>query len=91
MYDDVKDQASIKGLNDSFIDTIDTKYLTWNRENFNESNEEVQVTVRGSNESLIGIDGAINLKVNFGSNFWLKNQIFRYYYSVCLIAELFWY
>lgn len=72
MYDDVKDQASINGLNDSYIDTIDTKYLTWNRENFNESNEEVQVIVRGTNESLIGIDGAINLKVKYLFNFSIR-------------------
>lgn len=51
------------------IDTIDTKYLTWTRDNFTNSSGEVSVTVSGKNESLIGCDGVINLKVRKDSFF----------------------
>lgn len=39
------------------------KYLTWTRDNYTESTGEVKVAVSGKNDSLIGCDGLINLKV----------------------------
>lgn len=64
MFNDNKDQATIIGVNTTYIETINTKYLTWSRENYTDSTGEVQVTVTGKNDSLIGCDGLINLKVN---------------------------
>lgn len=63
MYNDTNNEASIIGVNASFIETIDTKYLTWNRESYNDSSNEVHVMVSGTNETLIGNEGVINLKV----------------------------
>lgn len=63
MYNDIKNQASIIGVNASLIETIDTKYLTWSRESYNDSTSEVHVMVSGTNETLIGNGGVINLKV----------------------------
>lgn len=63
MYDDVKNQASIIGLNESYIETIDTKYLTWNRESFINESSEVEVVLNGSDDLLLGKKGVINLKV----------------------------
>lgn len=63
MYNDTNEQASIIGVNASSIETVDTRYLTWSRENYNDSSNEVHVMVSGTNETLIGIEGVINLKV----------------------------
>lgn len=70
IFDDVKDKATIIGLNDSYIDTIDTKNITWNRENYNATSSEVEVTVNGTNDILIGHEGVINLKVQNSSTCW---------------------
>lgn len=68
MYNDIENQASIIGVNASLIETIDTEYLTWNRESYNDSSNEVHVMVSGTNETLIGNEGVINLKVRFSYN-----------------------
>lgn len=82
MYNDIKNQASIIGVNASLIETIDTKYLTWSRESYNDSTSEVHVMVSGTNETLIGNGGVINLKVrdiyNMHNKFYTTKLVFLF-------------
>lgn len=70
IFDDIKDEADILRLNASYIETIDTKYITWNRESYNATSTEVEVTVNGTNEKLMGHEGVINLKVHKSNTCW---------------------
>lgn len=64
IFDDDKDHASIIGVNATKIEAINTAHLTWSRENFTVESGLVEVLVSGVNESLIGHQGTINLKVS---------------------------
>ncbi|XP_031636232.1 glycosylated lysosomal membrane protein B-like [Contarinia nasturtii] len=63
IFNDVTDQASIIGVNKSNIETIDARELTWTREEFNKSTNEVKVAVSGKDDASIGCNGVINLKL----------------------------
>lgn len=62
-FNDIKDRATIIGVNASDIHVVDTKDLTWSREEWNSSSAESHVEVAGGNNLLLGEDGAIKLKV----------------------------
>lgn len=50
-------------MNDSLIETIDTRNLTWEMTRYENSTGEVGLAVNGTNESILGEDGVINLRV----------------------------
>lgn len=63
LFDDAKDHGKLIGVNNSKINVIDTKHLTWTRNEFNSSSTDVELTVSGGNPATIGDDGIINFKV----------------------------
>lgn len=63
VYDDKEDHGTVLRVNETDIKAFETQNLMWNREYYNLTENEVYVTMAGTNAVSFGADGIINLKV----------------------------
>lgn len=69
LFDDTEDRATLLGINNNDIQTINTNSFNWTRDMYEATENQVVLQLSGRNETFMGEDGVIRVNVSILSDF----------------------